>query len=335
MTPSPIPVVFQPLFQSRPWGGRRLESLFRKPLAAGDRVGESWELCDLPQAEVTVARGPCLGKTLRELIAAWGASLTGGTALVDGRFPLLVKFLDAAEDLSIQLHPHPSGDPAVDNGRVKHEAWVVLEAAPTSRIFAGCRSGVTRESIAEAAGTERIVDLLRSWRVRIGDCFYLPSGTPHCLGAGIVVAEIQSPSDVTFRLYDWKRTDSRGQARELHIAAAIENLRIDVPATEIAQPRRHVSSGLATVTQLCQSPCFSIDRVQMSEGFRRTIATFEPVVWVMLSGEVVLNFAGQKLTVRSGEVALIPAENGNVHAEAMLDTVLLEIMIPVSASGRP
>ena len=332
MTSSPIPVVFQPLFKSRPWGGRRLASLFGKPLPEGEKIGESWELCDLPQAEARVARGPCQGKTLRELSAAWGTGLTGGATLIDGRFPLLVKFLDAAEDLSIQLHPRPSGRSATDAGRVKHEAWVVLEASPTARIFAGCREGVTQEALAKAAGTAQLVELLRSWRTRVGDCFYLPSGTPHCLGAGIVVAEIQSPSDVTFRLFDWNRLDSAGLPRALHVAEALENLRLDVAAHEIVQPRRHVASGLATVTQLCQSSCFSIDRVQMSEGFRRSIATFEPVIWVMLSGATVLRSAGHEVEVRAGDVAFIPAHNGAVNAEVTQDAILLEVIIPVSHS---
>lgn len=330
---APIPIVFEPIFKTRPWGGQRLASICQKRIPEGLSIGESWELASLPEAESRVARGPCAGRTLLELTTTWGAKLTGGAALVESRFPLLIKFLDATRDLSIQLHPRPIGDPSCDAGRIKHEAWVVLHAEPQARIFAGCREGVSAADFQQRAGSGEVVELLQPWRARAGDCYYLPSGIPHCLGAGIVVAEVQTPSDVTYRIYDWDRPGLDGVPRELHVETALANLRLDVRPADIVQPRRHVSSGLATVTQLCQCERFTIDRAQMSEGYHRTIATFEPVVWIVLAGQVALRSGREELALRAGDVALIPADNGDVRALVTEDVTLLEVMIPVPGTA--
>lgn len=329
---TPIPVAFEPIFKSRPWGGRRLESLLRKRLPADASIGESWELVSLPSDDSRVRGGPLAGVTLRELVRRWGTGLLGGAAAVEGGFPLLIKFLDAAQDLSIQVHPKPAGEAGIDTPGVKHEAWIVIHAKPGARILAGALDDVTQADFERVAGRAEMADLLRSWRVRAGDCFYLPSGTPHALGAGVVVAEVQTPSDVTYRLYDWDRPGLDGRPRELHLVDGLRNLRLDILPDDIAPPGRDVGSGPATVTRLCACERFTIDRARMSPGLRRTIATFEPLVWIVLGGAGEVRSGSSALTFGVGDVLLIPAANEAVEAEMTTAVDLLEVMIPAAGN---
>ncbi|MBI5866193.1 MAG: class I mannose-6-phosphate isomerase [Planctomycetes bacterium] len=336
MNPPPLPLIFEPIFKSRPWGGRELQARLGKAIPADVPSGESWELVSLPSDESRVRGGPFSGKTLREITQLWGAKLIGGAATVNDRFPLLIKFLDAREDLSIQVHPRPAGDGSLA-GDVKHEAWYIIAAAPGARILAGCREGATPADFERSKGTRKILDHLQSWPVRPGDCYYLPSGIPHAHGAGVLVAEIQTPSDVTYRLYDWERLGLNGRPRELHLAEGLANLRLDVPPDMIRQPRRHSAAGLSTSTHLCSCDRFVIDRLRMSEGLRRRMATFEPIIWIVLDGAGAFHRGAHETPFTKGDVVLVPADNGDIDVSLTRDADVLEVMIPTpsSLSGMP
>jgi mannose-6-phosphate isomerase len=331
---TPIPVAFEPIFKGRPWGGRRLESLLGKRLPPDISIGESWDLVSLPSDESRVRSGPLAGVTLRELVRRWGPGLLGSATELEGGFPLLIKFLDATQDLSIQVHPKPVGDAGIDPPGVKHEAWFVVHAEPGARILAGAQDGVTQAEFKRAAGRAEMAELLRSWRVHAGDCFYLPSGTPHALGAGVVVAEVQTPSDVTYRLYDWDRPGLDGRPRELHLADGLGNLRLDILPRDIAQPHEQVDSGQAAVTRLCACERFTIDRVRMPRGLRGSIATWEPLIWIVLRGAGALRSRSSELTFGLGDVLLIPAENEGAEAELTTDVDVLEVRIPQAGNRR-
>lgn len=321
---NPIPVVFDPIFKTRPWGGRRLESLLHKHLPPGQAIGESWELVSLAGDESRVRGGPLAGTRLRELLALWGRQSLGDAEPVDGEFPLLIKFLDAAQDLSIQVHPKPAQRGGADPAGVKHEAWYVMHAEPGARILAGARDGATQADFERAAGRAETANLLRSWPARAGDCFYLPSGTPHALGAGIVVAEIQTPSDVTYRLYDWDRLGTDGRRRELHLEAGLANLRLDVGPDEILQPEP-VENDRADSVRLCTCERFTIDRIRVANELCRTVPSSEPLVWIVLRGGGVLRNADCELRFGIGDVVLIPAASGTLVVENPRDVDLLEV----------
>lgn len=266
MTPPPMPLLFEPIFKPKPWGGRKLADLFHKRLPPGQRIGESWELVSLPGDESRVRGGPLAGRTLSELVALWGRDLLGDAALLDGRFPLLIKFLDARENLSVQVHPRPDGPDAARGAPIKHEAWYVVDADPGAAIFVGLRPGVTRQQFESLAHTPQVQELLVRRPVQASDCFYLPSGTVHALGAGVVVAEVQTPSDVTYRLYDWGRLDDHGQPRELHVQQGLANALLATPEAAICQPRVQVETPLGIATRLAVCDHFSIDVVSLSPG---------------------------------------------------------------------
>ncbi len=313
-----LPVVFEPLFKPKPWGGRRLAALLGKQLPAGERIGESWELASLPGNESRVRAGPLAGRTLRELVQLWGADLLGSAPLSDGRFPLLIKFLDACENLSVQVHPKPDarGGPS----GVKHEAWYVIHAEPGAKLYIGLKPGVGPADVARVASTPAMVDVLRVWDARAGQCYYLPSGTLHALGAGVVVAEIQTPSDVTYRAYDWDRTDAAGQPRELHVAQALANIRYDVTDEMVAQPPKPRAGAAYTATRLAQCERFVLDLLE------KVPDTFSALmrVWIILAGSVRMVCDSLSSTFTSGDVILIPAGCTGLRAEPTGDWRCLE-----------
>lgn len=312
----PRPLLFQPSLHAKPWGGCGLRSL-GKSIGPDQRIGESWEVCGLPGYE---SRGRDGGLGLRETAQAWGVALLDGWNESDpaGCFPLLIKFLDAREHLSVQVHPKPDGPQArAGTGSVKHEAWYVVQAAPDACVFIGLQPGVTPAQVQAAAGGPDIVPLLRRRPVRAGDCFYLPSGTPHALGAGVMVAEVQTPSDTTYRLYDWDRRDERGQPRALHLTESLANIRYDVREDEIIPPRKPCATAIGAGLELVNCPSFRIAHVRLTathgkgDGLGDPPARIDaqrPFVLITLSGEAVLS-ADTDVRIQAGDVAVVPSQS--------------------------
>lgn len=323
-------LILTPLFREKIWGGRNLYTLLNKALPADSPIGESWECADLPNGQSVVSRGPQQGRTLGELVREWGADLTGRAPLHDGRFPLLIKFLDAAQDLSIQVHPRPGEtDLRLNPSGIKHEAWHIIHAQPGARIHRGLAAGVTIADLRRAAETrpESIPSLLRAYVVRPGQTYYIPSGTVHAMGAGVVAAEIQTPSDTTYRLYDWERKRPDGDAG-LHIEEALVAIQTDVDPTAFER-RSHVAGIFTTVTRLIDSPSFRIEKVRMTADVEQDIPYAELVCWVVLEGSgVITSGRGDTETFCKGDVVILPAALKNPKLKTNSDCVWLEVTIP-------
>lgn len=331
-----IPVVFRPILKPKPWGGRKLAELFGKAVPPGERIGESWELSDLPGNESVVRDGPHAGRTIRELVTEWGADLLGEAPLADGRFPLLIKFLDARENLSIQVHPKPALEPSsAPVAGVKHEAWYVVDADEEAAILLGASPGIGLDHVRRALGTAELVPLLRRWRVRKGDGFYLPSGVPHALCRGVVVAEVQTPSDVTYRMYDWDRTDESGRPRPLHLAQALTNLRLDAAPAELKPPRSHRGDPHVLVTRVVACESFVVSRVRLAAGVSQALPASEMSIWIVLSGSGSL-LRGTDTPVRfvAGDTVLIPASNDGLRVETADDIQFLDVSVPIYGRHR-
>ncbi len=227
------PLRFQPLFKRYLWGGRRLAEVLGKTTGP-ETAAESWEIVDHEDDQSVVAYGDLAGKSLRDLISTAGADLLGQSVLdritdddIPGhlrhRFPLLLKFLDANKDLSVQVHPDDHYGASLSPPDLgKTEAWYVLHAQPGAKIYAGLKSGITREAFTTAVEAGQTESTLHCFQPKKGDCIFIPAGTMHAIGAGLLIAEIQQASNTTFRVYDWGRVDHDGQARPLHIQQAIE-----------------------------------------------------------------------------------------------------------------
>jgi mannose-6-phosphate isomerase len=223
MPPTPLyPLRFEPIFKPAIWGGRRLADMFPGAPAEGP-IGEAWVLSDQGDNVSVVADGPLKGTSLRELMRDRREELLGPSLVHHETFPLLLKFIDARESLSVQVHPDDElARTLACVSRGKTEAWVVIHAEPGSRIYAGLKEGVNRETLERAVADGAVADCLHSFPPTVGDCVYLPAGTVHALGAGVTIFEVQQTSDTTYRLFDWNRVDAKtGKARDLHIENAL------------------------------------------------------------------------------------------------------------------
>jgi mannose-6-phosphate isomerase len=327
-----VPLIFEPIFKPKIWGGRRLESVVGKKLDTDEPIGESWEIADLENGQSVVRTGPAKGKTLEELVREWGKDLLGGAPLFEGRFPLLIKFLDAHDNLSVQVHPDQAMAKRLGgNVRVKNEAWYILHSEPNGAIYLGFQPGVTPESFRQSIADGTSASTLRRIAVKPGECYYLPSGTIHALGAGVLVAEVQTPSDTTYRVYDWDRVDpSTGVGRDLHITEALECTRFG-SGDEGQQSRSHVASVWTTVTRLTACDSFIIEQVRMVEGVEQELPTGELTVWIVLEGKGEIHYPGpgEQLAFSRGDTVLIPAGLRDARLKTLTPCMWLEVTIPV------
>ncbi|MDO8136388.1 MAG: mannose-6-phosphate isomerase, class I [Candidatus Brocadiales bacterium] len=214
------PLKFKSIYKRTPWGGERLRSIFGKDIPSGEKIGESWEIAALGNDNTLVANGTYKGVSLRQLLEERRAEVLGDSVGYDGlkRFPLLIKFIDTAERLSLQVHPDDSYASSHESPREwgKTEAWYIIEAEPGAWVIRGAREGTTREGFLEALESGRLEECLNFLPVCSGDALFIPPGTLHAVGAGIVLLEVQQNSDLTYRVYDW------GRPRELHQRKALE-----------------------------------------------------------------------------------------------------------------
>lgn len=257
------PLTFDPIFKDLIWGGRRLATVLHKAIGPG-RVAESWEIADHRDDVSRVRAGPLQGASLRDLIATRGEEILGAGRSRDrpDQFPLLVKFLDANEALSVQVHPDDEKGRRLANDNGKTETWVIVHAEPGSLIYAGLKRGVTRADFAAALGTANLEPLLHRFEAKPGDCVMIPAGTVHAIGAGVVLAEIQQMSDATFRVDDWGRVGPDGKPRALHLAEALESTDFAAGPVNPLVTHSEPSAG-GTREALSRCDYFSLERLRI------------------------------------------------------------------------
>ncbi|MEK6677273.1 MAG: type I phosphomannose isomerase catalytic subunit [Planctomycetota bacterium] len=327
------PLIFQPIFKPKVWGGRKLESLLGKNLSPELPIGESWELADFETESSIVANGPECGKTLHDVLQLWGEKLMGQTPLAYGRFPLVLKFLDARQPLSVQVHPgrHSPRQQKIREP-IKDEAWYVVDAENGAWIHHGLAPGTTRETVKRAVLQGQVESVLRRLPARKGHAYYLPGGTIHTLGGGILVAEVQTLADITYRLFDWDRVEpGTGQPRELHIDQALDCTVFDGPLSEYEQRPEHLASVWTSVTNLVRCNAFVMERVRMVAGVDQELPFSEMMIWMVLEGRVSLSFsgAGSPMEFRPGDTVLLPAGLRSGRVRSVEPSMWLEISVPI------
>jgi mannose-6-phosphate isomerase len=322
------PLRFEPIYQYRLWGGRRLADLLAVPLPGDGPFGEAWVLSDRPDHQSCVANGPLEGRTIGQLLEQSPEQLLGKLAGRFRRFPLLLKFLDAREMLSVQVHPSDAHQELIPPGETgKTEAWVVLEAGKESRIYAGLRPGTNSAELRRALTNGTVADDLVCFTPQPGDAVFLPAGTVHSLGGDIVVFEVQENSDVTFRLYDWNHLDAKTKrSRALQVDQALAC--IDFAQGEIGPVTPIVETTTPVARQrLFQCPQFRLWRWCGQSPF--TVgAVGLPRVLICLAGVGQVEHDGITYPVKKGDVWLLPAEVGTCAFRPDRPVSLLEIALP-------
>ena len=330
------PLKFEPRLVAKIWGGRKLESLLGKRLPPQKLIGESWEIYDLPPGVVEgskdwvssrIINGEHAGRTLHWAVGEFSSDLLGNAATIgkSGQFPLLIKFLDAREDLSVQVHPDAKYTQSHPGAHLKTEAWFVMQNEPTARLLLGVVPGTNREQFRRAIMTNEVERQVASIPAQSGNCHYLPSGTVHALGAGMLVAEVQTPSDTTFRVYDFGRIDpTTGKPRTLHIEQAMEcidfNTTPPAPATKTADQD----------SLLVQSPFFQIRRGSMPERSRHELPSGQMRILMMLEGQALIRSSGNQdeTSITIGQTVLLPAALKNPILKSTTACSWLEITVP-------
>jgi mannose-6-phosphate isomerase len=308
----PRPIRFSPYYQSRVWGGRRLESVLHRTLPdATTPFGESWEVSDRPEAMSTTADG----MTLNDLWLNHRTEVFGGLKSDSPCFPLLMKILDACDDLSIQVHP-PAHRAAELGGDPKTEMWFIAHADPGAKIYAGLKTGVTRAQFDAALQNGTLAEVVHVIHPRTGDCLFIPSGRIHAIGAGLLIYEIQQNSDTTYRVFDWNRVGLDGKPRQLHIAESLAS--IDFTDFEPAMQPAVTNGPLVSCEFFDVRLCSTTEQLGL-EGENLTLAVTQ--------GQ--LDLAGE--TFRAGDFAIIPSsmlETARRITSRSDDAQWLEIRIP-------
>lgn len=300
---------FKPIYQERVWGGRVLESFLGRKLPGNTPIGESWEIVDRPEAQSVVAAGPWAGQTLREIIAVHAAEIMGPAWPGDRPFPILVKWLDCRDRLSVQVHP-PAGIAEKLGGEPKTENWYMAQTDAGAAVYAGLRAGVTRASFEQAIGTGTVDQCLDRLVVQAGDSLLIHSGTMHAIDAGNVILEIQQNSDTTYRVYDWGRLGLDGKPRTLHVRESLESL----SANTAVAPQLVRGAGM-----LAQCREFTIRRQELRGGAPLTFGAGQQArILSIVGGEM----QGGATTLKVGDNLLLPYAGGFTFA-AVTDAVVL------------
>mgnify|MGYP001432787856 CR=1 FL=1 len=332
------PLFFRPIFKRTLWGGRRLGELLGKSIGAEADYAESWEIVDHGEDQSVVENGPLAGQSLGSLLRDRNAALLGRHAGLEA-FPLLLKFLDCHRVLSVQVHPDDAYAQQMHQPDLgKTEAWYIVAAEPDSQIYAGLRAGVDRQTLEQAIAAGETEQVLHAFTPVVGQCVFIPAGTVHALGAGLVVAELQQSSDTTFRLFDWNRVDANGQGRPLHVQQALDVTDFS-RGPVAAQTPIAAADGTETLVACGK---FVLAQARFGRAAERVGSGSDPdrecmiggdermhLLTVVQGGAELMDEQGQRLALPLGRSAMLPAAAGAVRLRpTQPDTTVLLAHLP-------
>ncbi len=325
------PLLCAPQYFERIWGGRNLERLLDRELPGDEQtlIGESWEISDVPGSPSPIENSD--NAPLSDLLANHGTAILGADAKNAQRFPLLVKYLDANDLLSVQVHPDDEYAARYENGASgKSEMWLVLHAEPNAELIAGVIPDVDRDEFACAVEENRVSEVLARRVVRTGDVVLMPAGRLHALGTGLIVLEIQQTSDVTYRLYDWDRVDANGKSRDLHIDRGLDVIRFDDRDDPVLTPfLRETQWGTRSLLAVTQH--FMTERWEMNESAAFSTSAYSPDLIMAVTTSVAIRpESGPEVIVPKGRSAVIPAALGNYRIDPHEHGMVVRSRVPVT-----
>ena len=305
---------FSPILKNTIWGGTKIAP-FKNIHTQLRKIGESWEVSGVPGNETVVSEGPYAGRKLNDLVAELKEKLVGRANYerFGNEFPLLIKFIDARDDLSIQVHPTDEIAHRQGRERGKTEMWYLMPSEPDATLLCGLRKQITPEEYKQMVSEKTIVDAIARYPVKEGDCFFLPAGRIHAIGSGCFLAEIQQTSDVTYRIYDFDRHDDLGRPRELHTELAAESINYEV----LPDYQTHYTPQKDQGVQLVECPYFTTSVYDLTEPMTIDYSELDSfVILIGLSGAGIVTEAdGSRFVLRAGETVLLPATTTQLTVE--------------------
>lgn len=304
MTNALYPLKFTPILKDKIWGGQKLKTILNKESSLPN-IGESWEISDVDGDTSIVCNGELKGQSLKELLNAYKSDLIGNKnyKVFQNKFPLLIKFIDAKEDLSIQLHPNDELAAKRHNSFGKTEMWYVFQADEDSNLIVGFNQDMTPEKYLEHLENKTLTKILNFDKVKTGDTYFIEVGRVHAIGAGVMVAEIQQTSDITYRVYDWDRVDDEGNERELHNDLAIDAIDFNMPDNfRVSYARTPNQSN-----QMVSCPYFTTSYLVVNTLLRKENNHDSFLIYMCVDGQATIIANGFKERVKKGETILIPA----------------------------
>ena len=321
------PLRFEPILRQLIWGGRRLGTVLHKTIGSESDYAESWELSDYQDKVSVVSDGPLAGTTLRELVRSRGDELLGPAMGRREQFPLLVKFIDANQNLSVQVHPDDEEARRLAGDSGKTEAWVILAAEPGSAIYAGLEAGVGPGDLNEAIHSGIVEPLLHRFDAKPGDSILIEAGTVHAIGAGVLLVEVQQMSDATFRVYDWNRIGPDGKPRQLHIREAMQSIDFQRGPVGPVAPVVEEIEGVGSREHLARSRYFALDRLKIRRP--TTVGSHDRFTVLMgLEGSADLAQGRWSGRLDFGQTILLPAAVGPCEIVPRDGAVILTCVVP-------
>lgn len=317
------PLKFEPILKKKVWGGNKLNLLLNKKEKGN--IGESWEISDVNQSISKVSNGPLKGKSIQWLLKNYREDLVGKAIYrrFGDKFPLLFKFIDAQDDLSVQVHPGDALAKKRHDSFGKTEMWYVLDGEKDARLIVGFKNLVAPEDYLKALSEKKITELLNTEKVQKGDAFIIEPGTVHAIGAGVLLAEIQQTSDITYRIYDWDRPDTDGNMRELHT-----DLALDAIDFSTSKSRLDYKIQINLPVQIGKTSFFEVNKLTLSKPFTRDLLAIPSFkVYMCVEGQAIMTCDGFSEKIEKGETILVPAQLTEIKFDTS-SASFLEVYIP-------
>lgn len=309
------------------WGGNSLSTVYSKPFDKDKTIGESWEICDLPNDNNVVSNGELKGKTLSYLVKEYGSKLLG-TKYKEDYFPLLIKLIDAKDKLSIQVHPDEEYANKRHNKHGKNEMWYVMDTYGDAKLLIGLKENVTKEDLKKAIDSkENIEDMFNYFDIKKGDAFYIPSGCIHAILGNVIIAEIQTPSDVTYRLYDWNRVDKNGKSRELHIEDSFNVIK-NINAFSLKSSKNNkIKTNTLEINTVFTNDYFTTEEYIINGDYSSKTNEESFEIIIVLEGNGTIESSVNSVDLKIGKTVLVPASLGDYTIKSSKGMKFLRVTI--------
>ncbi len=321
------PLKFKPIYKEKIWGGDKIKTVLGRDFSPLPSCGEAWVLSGVEKNQTVIENGFLAGNELNELVEIFMDDLVGEKSFdkYGGKFPILVKFIDANDYLSIQVHPNDELAKKRNLPSGKTEMWYIIDAEKNAELISGFKHKVDKQTYLKHLKNKTLKNILNFEKVKQGDVFYIPSGRVHALGPGILLAEIQQTADVTYRIYDWDRVDKNGKSRELHTELALDAIDFNI----YDHYKTKYEDKLNKTSNLLSSPYFTSNLIHLNKTLEKDYEELDSfVIYVCVEGSFELYYYNdKKLLVQKGETVLIPAVLGKVIIKVLKETKILEVYI--------